>query len=67
LAPLKDLLTLAMPQFQAGARGLFHKGRDHGREIEEARGAFEFDLIVHPSLIETGSVLVEVGDVRALH
>jgi 16S rRNA (guanine527-N7)-methyltransferase len=66
LAPLTLLLELALPQLQAGALGLFHKGRDHQREIAEARGVFAFDLIVHNSQVEADSVLIEVSKVRRL-
>ena len=35
-----------------------HKGLDYGREIDAARGRFDFDLIEHPSPLESGSVLL---------
>ena len=36
----------------------FHKGLDYAREIEAARGRYDFHLIEHPSPVESGSVLL---------
>ena len=60
LAPLSKLLELAEPMLTAGAIGLFHKGRDFAREVEDCRGLWEFDLVIHESRIEAGSVLLEI-------
>ena len=60
LAPLSRLLELAEPLLAAGATGLFHKGRDYGREVEDCRGLWDFDLVIHESRIEAGSVLLEI-------
>ncbi len=64
LAPLPDLLGLALPMLAAGARGLFHKGAGHEREIEESRSLWDFDLVVHADRIEPGSAIVEIGALR---
>jgi 16S rRNA (guanine527-N7)-methyltransferase len=66
LAPLKALLGLAEPMIKAGAKGIFHKGREYVREIEECRGLWRFDLVVHDSKVETGSVLLEVANLERL-
>jgi len=66
LAPLKVLLPLAEPLLNAGARGVFHKGREFVREVEECRGLWRFDLVVHDSRVETGSVLLEVANLERL-
>jgi len=62
LAPLPKLLDLAEPLLGKGAVGLFHKGREYRSEIEECHGLWRFDLVVHESRIETGSVLLEIRD-----
>ena len=64
LAPLSDLFELAEAWFAAGARGLFHKGRDYEREIEESTDKWQFDLIIHPSRIDVRSVVLEVSNVK---
>ena len=48
LAPLPALLGLVAPWLTAGARGLFHKGRDFRTEIEESLQQWSFDLVEHP-------------------
>lgn len=63
LAPLPGLLELSAPFFQAGARALFHKGRDFEAELRECDGLWRFDLVVHRSRIEADSVLLEISDV----
>lgn len=60
LAPLRRLLELAEPLLGTGAAGLFHKGRDFRSEVEDCRGLWQFDLVIHESRIEAGSVLLEV-------
>ena len=60
LAPLKQLLDLAEPLLAAGATGLFHKGRDYAREIEDCRSLWRFDLVIHESRVAAGSVVLEV-------
>lgn len=61
LAPLPLLLRLASPWLEAGATGLFHKGRDYASEIAESRDAWQFDLIEHPSKIDPASRVLEIG------
>lgn len=59
LASLESLLALSRPWFGANTRALFLKGRDAGREIEEARGCWRFDCRREPSLTDAeASVLV---------
>jgi len=60
LAPLSELLGLAEPWLKAGARGLFHKGRDYASEIEEARDAWRFDLVEHRSMVDREGVILEI-------
>jgi 16S rRNA (guanine527-N7)-methyltransferase len=65
LAPLPDLLGLAAPWLTAGARGLFHKGRDYVSEIEEARDAWRFDLIEHRSMVDREGRILEIRNLGA--
>jgi 16S rRNA (guanine527-N7)-methyltransferase len=62
LAALPQLLALSEPWLSASARGYFHKGRDYQREIKESLPAWRFDLIEHPSAIESQSVILEISD-----
>jgi 16S rRNA (guanine527-N7)-methyltransferase len=66
LAPLPLLLQLALPQLSKNVPGFFHKGRDHAHEIASARGEFNFDLLVHPSRVDSGSVILEIRNVVSL-
>jgi 16S rRNA (guanine527-N7)-methyltransferase len=65
LAPLPDLLGLAAPWLAAGARGLFHKGRDYVSEIEEARDAWRFDLVEHRSMVDGEGRILEIRNLGA--
>lgn len=60
LAPLRKLLELSSDLLMQGAVGLFHKGRDFQREIEDCHGFWRFDLVIHNSRIEADSVLLEI-------
>jgi 16S rRNA (guanine527-N7)-methyltransferase len=61
LAPLPHLLALASPWLTAGARSLFHKGRDYRAEIVESRDAWQFDLIEHVSKIDPQSRILGIS------
>jgi len=65
LAPLSDLLHLAAPWLAAGARGLFHKGRDYATEIREARDAWRFDLVEHRSMVDREGMILEIHSLGA--
>jgi 16S rRNA (guanine527-N7)-methyltransferase len=62
LAPLPHLLELAAPWLKRGARGLFLKGRDAGKEIESAKRRFNFTCHLHPSITAGDSFSLEIGD-----
>ncbi|TGQ74600.1 MAG: 16S rRNA (guanine(527)-N(7))-methyltransferase RsmG [Mesorhizobium sp.] len=66
LASLSDLLGLASPWLTAGARGLFHKGRDYRAEVQESVNRWAFDLVEHPSVTDPQGVILELSNVRAL-
>lgn len=60
LAPLPKLLDLVGGYLCDGRIGLFPKGQDYLEEIEECRGDWQFDLLVHQSRVETGSVILQL-------
>jgi len=66
LAPLPKLLGLAAPLFDAETRGLFMKGRDASREIDEAKKDWRFEVKTHPSLTSKESSVVDVTGLRSL-
>jgi 16S rRNA (guanine527-N7)-methyltransferase len=57
---LGNLYELTSPWLLNGATGLFHKGQDFQREIDETRGAWRADLVKHVSAIDPASVILEV-------
>lgn len=60
LAPLPRLLELTAPWLVRGARGLFHKGRDYRREVQESVNAWHFDLIEHTDKVDAAAVILDV-------
>ena len=66
LAPLKMLLSMTGEYLVDGRRALFHKGREYRKELEECRGQWNFDLIVHPGKVDKESVILEISNVRAV-
>jgi 16S rRNA (guanine527-N7)-methyltransferase len=66
LAPLDSLLGYAerWSQRNSEMRMLLHKGRDYRREVEIARGRWEFDLVKHVSAVDPNSVILEIANSR---
>jgi len=64
LAPLPLLLEIAFPWLSAGARGLLHKGRDYGREIQESSALWQYDLVEHRSKVDADGVILEIADLE---
>jgi len=64
LAPLPLLLQLSAPWLMAGAKALFHKGRDYRAELEESAQLWSFDLIEHKSVIDPQSIVLEISSLR---
>lgn len=65
LADLGQVLRYTYPWMTGTkTRALLHKGRDYRSEIENARGDWSFDLVIHPSVIETDSVILEISGLR---
>ena len=68
LADLDRLLEYSAPWMlgEKDCRSFFHKGRDYLREIDKARGRWEFDLLEHSSAVEQESVILEISNLRRL-
>ncbi|MGG6894660.1 16S rRNA (guanine(527)-N(7))-methyltransferase RsmG [Rhizobium sp. BR 315] len=68
LAELDLLLDYSAPWLERNKnlRLLLHKGRDYERELQKARGRWEFDLVKHRSVVERDSVILELSGIRHL-
>jgi 16S rRNA (guanine527-N7)-methyltransferase len=64
LASLELLLTLTEPWLAAGARALFHKGRDYAAEVEKCHDGWQFDLVEHRSVIDDDSVILDISGLK---
>lgn len=64
LASLSDLFRLAEPWLTTGAVGLFQKGRDYRREIDESRYGWTFDLVERASMVDRDSVVLQISNLR---
>ena len=69
LAELEALLGLIRPWTKRNAelKAYLHKGRDYGIEVENSRRRWDYDLIVHESVIEKSSVILEISGIRPLN
>jgi 16S rRNA (guanine527-N7)-methyltransferase len=65
LSRLSELCRMTLPFWQPDTRGIFHKGREHVEEVNEARARFDFDVITHPSRTSADGVLLEISNLRA--
>lgn len=68
LADLDSLLGLIDPwaNKNANLKAYLHKGRDYQTEIDNSRRRWHYDLVIHDSVIEKGSVILEIGGIRPL-
>ena len=68
LANLDTLLGLIHPWAvqNENLKAYLHKGRDYRTEIENSHRRWHYDLVIHDSVIEKGSVILEVGGIRPL-
>ncbi|KQW28187.1 16S rRNA (guanine(527)-N(7))-methyltransferase RsmG [Rhizobium sp. Root274] len=66
LADLDQLFVFSEPwgRQNSAMKMLFHKGRDYQAEIEKARGRWAFDLIIHESVVEADSVILEISSLE---
>jgi 16S rRNA (guanine527-N7)-methyltransferase len=60
LAPLDELLELALPLFGDESAGLFLKGREAATEIAHARKRWKFDIRIHPSASGDDGHILEI-------
>ena len=60
LAPLPQLLDYAFPLMTEKSVGLFLKGKDVEKEIEDAQKKWNFDLELYPSLTDSGGRILKV-------
>jgi len=68
LADLNALLGLIYPWAarNENLKAYLHKGRDYRAEIENSHRRWHYDLVIHDSVIEKGSVILEIGGIRPL-
>lgn len=68
LAELDLLLEFSHPwaKQRPELKAYFHKGRDYRAEVEKSRRRWHFDLVIHQSIIEKDSVVLEIGGIRPL-
>lgn len=64
LAPLPRLLTFAAPWLEAGATGLFHKGRDYAAEVDQSRDGWDFDLLTYKSKTNADSHILKIANLK---
>lgn len=64
-ANLEKLIAYSAPFMHSSTRCYFFKGRQHATEIDDAKRHWNFDLTLHPSVVEVGSVIVELRNIRA--
>jgi 16S rRNA (guanine527-N7)-methyltransferase len=66
LAPLGRLLSLVAPFVSGETSCIFMKGRDAGREIEEARRSWRFDTREQPSITDTQAKIIVIRHLVSL-
>jgi 16S rRNA (guanine527-N7)-methyltransferase len=68
LADLDTLLGLINPWAarNPNLKAYLHKGRDYQTEIDNSRRRWHYDLVIHESIIEKGSVILEIDGIRPL-
>ncbi len=62
LTNLNSLLAYCEPWISENTVGLFHKGRDYQKELEECHDKWRFNLIEHKSKIAEDSVILEISN-----
>lgn len=64
LAPLTDLLDLALPHLKPDGIALFPKGARHAEEVSDARRSWNFDLDSVPSAADPDAALLIIRKFR---
>ena len=62
-APLSRLLGYAAPLLAHGGQAFFLKGRDAESELAEARSAWTFTELLHPSVTDPDAKIIQLQDV----
>lgn len=68
LTDLDQLLGLILPWAARNKdlKAYLHKGRDYQNEIDKSHRRWRYDLVIHDSVIEQGSVILEIDGIRPL-
>lgn len=66
LANLDELLRKAEPWAKRNPelQCWFHKGLEYGEEVRSARDRWSFDLVEHPSVVQEGSVILQITHLK---
>ncbi|MCM2294394.1 16S rRNA (guanine(527)-N(7))-methyltransferase RsmG [Allorhizobium sp. BGMRC 0089] len=69
LAELDKLLEFGFPWVEKNAnlKFLLHKGRDYAAELAKARDRWRFDLVLHQSVLDEDSVILELSHLETLN
>jgi 16S rRNA (guanine527-N7)-methyltransferase len=60
---LANLLSLAGKNVSRETYCCFHKGKNYGMEIDEARNAWVFDVSITPSIVDPQGVLLSLSNI----
>jgi 16S rRNA (guanine527-N7)-methyltransferase len=64
LASLSQLFSYAYRYWGPETLGLFHKGREHVEEIKESGAAWDFDVVISPSIVDQSGVVLAVRNLQ---
>ena len=64
LASFSQLLGYAYPLMKASSIGLFLKGKEFEKEIEEAQKKWDFELEIFPSLTDSRGRILKVKHLK---
>jgi 16S rRNA (guanine527-N7)-methyltransferase len=64
LAPLKDLLEMVQTHRKPDGIAIFQKGEHHLQEIAAARTAWDFDVDIQPSLLDSNAAILIVRNLE---
>ncbi len=65
LAPLNKLLHYSKPVSNHKTRLIFPKGAKYAEELKKAHSEWEFNVVIHKSLTNNNSVILEITDFAA--
>ncbi|MGI9354204.1 MAG: 16S rRNA (guanine(527)-N(7))-methyltransferase RsmG [Rhizobiaceae bacterium] len=63
LAPLAQLFQLTEGRITGETRALFQKGQRFSEEVAQAHSGWSFTEAIHPSKVDSGSVIIELHNV----